>query len=755
MKNLLLVIFIFSFNPFFAQVGIEKWRDHLPYSNGLHLAITDDEIFCATTHAIFSYNPETYEINRYSKINGLSDVGISDMAWNEDQKTLLIAYENSNIDIIKHDQIINVGDIKNSQIIGNKTINNITMKDHLAYLSCGFGVVVLDLAKIEVKETYMIESQNQIFVNDLDFFQNTLYAATTSGIFTATLTNPNLADFNAWSRLSTIDSTAEYNHIETFEGKIFVNKTTGQTFEDSIFYYDGSSWTFFREPEDNLNALVARDHFLSLTFDFAVDAYDNNLTKINHYSGYYAPAPKDAARDGNNIWIADKNYGLIFGWTDFNFNIINPGGPVKADVASLDSKGGHVWGVGGGLDVSWKNTYTLPLIYHFFEEKWNSYYLPVNPELDGHYDPVAVAVNPQDPTMAVVGTWSNDLFFIKGDTITVIDASNSTLNNPLGNRLAGITYDQEGNLWVMNSFSTNQVNLFKENKWYSFPLPGVQNEIGQTIRSAAGHLWIVLPRGKGLAAYNPGEDLTSPADDKTIVLNTSYKQGGLPSNEVQSVAEDLDGEIWVGTAKGIAVFYSPSTVFTSDIQDAQQIKLEQDNTIQLLLESEIVTAIAVDGANRKWLGTQNGGLFLMSPDGTKQVYHFTTENSPLISNYIKSLAIDHKSGEVFIGTDKGIVSFRSTATGAEENFTDVYAFPNPVRPEYTGPVAVKGLVRDAEVKITDVSGNLVYSGKALGGQIVWNGKRLDGSEVAAGVYLVFATNSDGTKTYQTKIMVIR
>jgi len=184
--------------------------------------------------------------------------------------------------------------------------------------------------------------------------------------------------------------------------------------------------------------------------------------------------------------------------------------------------------------------------------------------------------------------------------------------------------------------------------------------------------------------------------------------------------------------------------------------VEQDGHFQYLLETEVVTAIAVDGANRKWIGTQKAGVFLMSEDGTEQILHFDENSSPLLSNNITSIAINHETGEVFFGTDKGIISYKSTATKGSDKFKkeDVYAYPNPVREDYEGIIAIKGLVTNAVVKITDISGTLIYETIAEGGQAIWNGKNFNGEKAHTGVYLVFASNEDGSETIVTKILVI-
>ena len=281
-------------------------------------------------------------------------------------------------------------------------------------------------------------------------------------------------------------------------------------------------------------------------------------------------------------------------------------------------------------------------------------------------------------------------------------------------------------------------------------------DAGALIITQSNKKWVVLPRATnepGILVFDDNNTLDYTTDDKVKKLTFSSGRGAICGSEIFSIAEDKNGEVWVGTDKGICVFYSPDAVFSNENYDAQQIKIEQDGNIQYLLETEIVTAITVDGANRKWIGTLNSGVYFMSSDGTQQLEHFTKENSPLFSNAISSLAINPEDGEVFIGTDLGIISYRSTATEGVES-CDIFAFPNPVNNKYEGVVAIKGLTQDASVKITDVSGSLIYQTKALGGQAIWNGKNLKGEKAASGVYMVFSTAADGSESCSTKILIV-
>jgi ligand-binding sensor domain-containing protein len=347
----------------------------------------------------------------------------------------------------------------------------------------------------------------------------------------------------------------------------------------------------------------------------------------------------------------------------------------------------------------------------------------------------------------LVNTWNqnNSTLQVRSDA----PSSNSV-------HVFGSAYDEDDNLWVSNSHATNPISVHKtDGTWQSFNPGSIANgvTVGQIIVAQNKQKWMVLPRGGGILVFNENGTWTT-SDDQYAKLGFVSGQGGIPGGEVLCLAEDQDGEIWVGTDKGIAVYYTPDNIFASTPPDAQQILIDQDGHTQILLETEEVTAIAIDGANRKWIGTQNAGVFLMSADGTQQIYHFDETNSPMLSNEVTSLSIDGATGEVFIGTALGIISYKSTATEGQEDFTEVYAYPNPVKPGYGGPIAIKGLVKNCDVKITDITGTLIYQTKALGGQAVWDGKNFNGDRAHTGIYLVFCSNDDGSKTYVTKICIV-
>jgi ligand-binding sensor domain-containing protein len=765
-------LFILAFHILSAQqVPIGQWRDQLPYYECNSVTDAGDRVYASTPYAVFYFVKEDNSTGRITRISGLSDIGINCISYSKEYKTLLIAYSNANIDLIKEGRIINISDIKRKQILGNKTINHILFDGKDAYLSCGFGIVVLDISKEEIRETYYIgKDGSQVNVLSLaKNYQDTLFAATEKGIYKAWQQDPNLANFASWKRELRMDTTASYPAIAAFGEKVVVSRKLNSVNVDTLFVYQGGVWS---KPVmgvySGIKQVRSSADYLVVAYNYFVVAYDASLAPVTTIWEYQpgAPFPLDAMADAEKrFWVADYYNSLIrFDMTTGGFTHINLGGPLTGLAFSMHSLNNDVYIAPGGRDASYIPIYTQPQVYHFNNSDWHNLSAFNNPVFYGAHDIVGIAANPTNPRQIYAASYGKGLFEILNDSvIRRYTESNSTLRHHTASdtsdiRVGGVTFDKEGRLWVVNSHNNSCLSMKDGSKWTGFTLPIVnENDLGQILVDRNGQKWIQMRYGNmnpnALLVFNDGGTPDNTGDDQQKLLNSSVGSGAIPGNNVFAMAEDLKGAIWIGTEKGIAVFYAPEDVFSGRNFDCQRILVTQGGYVQYLLENETVTAIAVDGANRKWVGTDRGGVFLFSEDGTKQIYHFTMEDSPLLSDRITCLAIN-QDGEVFFGTDKGVISYRASATPADDTFGDVYAFPNPVKPDYEGYIAIKGLVANAQVRITDVNGVAVYSTRAEGGQATWNGKNYDGRKAQTGVYLVWASNDDGTERVVTKILFV-
>jgi ligand-binding sensor domain-containing protein len=781
MKQLFkIIIFFYCIScscPIFSQgVAVGEWRDHLPYNNCISVTEGNNIVYCATPYAVFSYSTTDNSIERITKVNKLSDIGVSCIKFHTGLNILVVCYSNGNIDLVSSNSTTNISDIKNSTFPGNKSINNILFIGNTAYLSCGFGIVVLDLENQEIVDTYFIGPNGaQINVFDLATDGLNFYAATKTGIFSAEISSPDLSDYQYWEQDTIIPHpNSEYNHIVFFNNKLLANLTSGIYNGDTLYFKSNGSWKYFDSSDySNRLALHVFNNQLAVVDAYDIYVFDTTFNRIFTIWTYYPDNmnPSDVYIDQNDIfWIADQQLGLVKS-TTWSSAFIQPNGPSTANVINMSVAGGNLWVAPGGLTSNWNNAYNPDGLFSFINNEWATYNksnLPIINE-DTLYDIVRVCVNPSNPSEAFAGTWSNGLLEFNNQTFTnIFDASNSTLigtgtgtNYRL--RIGGICYDANGNMWVSNSGVSTSLNVRKaDGTWKAFDITSPQvtpaNAEADIVIDQSNQIWMVLPRGLngvGLLVYNYNGTIDNTSDDQMIALSNATGNGALASNNVYSIAVDLTGEIWVGTDAGVSVFYNPENVFSGSNFDSQQILVNEGGFIQPLLASEIVSAIAVDGANRKWIGTQNSGVYLMSADGTEQLLNFNTDNSPLFSNTINSIAIDQQSGEVFFGTDQGIESYKGTATQGNSTFSDtVLVYPNPVPSGYTGSIAIKGLAQNADVTITDISGALVYSTIAEGGQAIWNGENFSGNRAQTGVYLVFCASSDGLKRFVAKILFI-
>ena len=771
-RYIILYSFILAVSPLshiMAQgVGIGEWQDHLPYSNCIAVADAGDKLFCATPYSLFALNKADNTTERMNKITGLSDMGISAISYSTEFKTLLIAYTNTNIDLIKDGKIINISDIKRKSILGNKTINKVMFIGKYAYLSCGFGIVVLDVEREEIHDTYYIGSEgSRLNVLDLTLnpVDNQFYAATESGIFRANA-DANLAYYVSWTRDTGLPApNGKYNLITSFAGRVYANitsKTLPTYDKDTTLVYADGTWNYF-DPTNHTNRSsmrVSQGKLLICGYLYVdvLDEQGNRLFRIYNYNPGTV-RPNDAQMDASqNVWIADNYEGLVKNHDIWSNDKILLDGPASANVFAMDVQGTDLWVAPGGRNGSFGNEYQIGAFYNFIDSKWSSYNSLNTPFLDSIRDVLSVAVDPRNHKHAYIGTWGYGLFeYLNGELVKFYTPENSSLQyslyQPRWLAVGGMSYDSDNNLWFANSSAPNMLSVLRnDNTWKSFDLGTLARavDIGSLAIDKSGQKWM-LQRDHTMLVFNDNNTLDKISDDKVKRLTQTVGNGGLIGNFIQCMAVDQDGAMWIGSDAGVAVFYNPENVFTNNNFDCQKILVKQGEYYQYLLETESVTAIAVNGDNQKWFGTDRAGVFLMSADGQEQIYHFTEENSPLLSNAITSIALN-STGDVYFGTSKGIISFKDKVKPSVPNNDSAYVYPNPVRASYTGPIAITNLVKDSDIKITDISGTLIFKTKATGGQAIWNGQNFDGRRANTGVYLVFITNEDGSETLVTKIL---
>ncbi|MBK7968686.1 MAG: hypothetical protein IPK08_06935 [Bacteroidetes bacterium] len=787
MKQILYIFSLLLFLPSGISAqnqSLGQWKVHLPYNSAKKIADTGTKVYCASEKGLFYYNKQDNSIATLSKVTGLSEITISTIAYNPTYGCLVIAYTNANIDLIINNKIINISDIKRKNLTGDKNIYGIEFYNNIAYLSCGFGIVALDLDRREIKETYIIGPLGtEIQVFDVAIWNNFIFAATENGVYSASVTNPNLIDFSNWTiTFNDSGNAGDCNMIEVFNNQVIMNYAKpgalNNNSNDEVYLYDGFSWTLAGGGfiQDNIKhfSLRASGGRLLVTNSYNLSIYDNNFHRIIYIdAGVYADAaPRDAVYDTDGIlWIADNGSGMLRMTASLSYDFIMPDGPASDLVSAMQVVDKKLWMTHATRTAGWFNTYAPGNFSEYDNGDWKSYNNKTMPgsaiNIGNFFDMMSVAIDPGNKNHVYVGSKGQGIIeMLNGVAIASYRDTNSTLQVGIGNpsqcQVVGMGFDSDNNLWALNSLAAKPVNVrTTAGNWRAFSIPDISGAplFGDLTVDSYGQKWINVignnaPLGNGIAVFSDNGTLEDATDDKSRFISSGIGSGNLPSTDIRAITEDLENEIWLGTGKGVAVIYSPSAVLTSTNFDAQQILIKQDGINQYLLESEVVTAIAVDGANRKWIGTESGGVFLMSPDGTEQILNFNEVNSPLLSNYILSIAIDQESGVIYFGTNRGVISYKGDAIAGTGGCSDVLAYPNPVRPDYTGPIAIKGLVPNGSVKITDVSGNLIFETKSNGTQALWYGKNFKGEKAHTGVYLVFSTDEEGENTCVTKLLFI-
>ncbi len=753
-----------------AQTQLGTWTDHLNYTQTIDVDVLQEKVYVATTNAVFIYNTADNSLEKINSIHGLSDVGIRTLRTIPDMNMIFIGYQNGNIDLIQGREIYNIPDVKNSAISGDKSIRDICFYEGFAYISTGLGILAFDLVRREIKDTYGIVAGNDLSVNGAVVLRDTMYAGTDQGLYYASM-GSDLTIFSNWMADPSVpEPFGNVPHIATDGNNLFINQPAAV--QPGVHVRGLTGEWFYSTNTTDVNSMRNTPNGMGITaaYFYQIKAADGITTATFEfgYNGTPSNISKMSGSSDGNIWIADYNFGLVKRDVNNSFEFIAPDGPATNRCFKLRFQQDQLWVASGAMARPgiWDNQFFLSGFYGMVNGTWKNFTARTFPELLDHsfFDLTDVIIDPRDPEHIFISSYYSGLMEIQnGEFVNIYSTDNSTLgawtNSPRQDGLpwvgvAGLEYDTEGNLWMNSAFSTTPLSVRKaDGSWEGFNL---QNAVGQT--TAVADLIITRDNNKWMIANRTGiiavEDNAGPDDDIEL-LTPGTGSGGLPNPEVFSIAEDLDGQIWVGSRDGIAVFFSPFDVFSENANDARQILVEQDGIFQFLFENQAVSTIAIDGANRKWIGTYGSGVFLMSPDGTEQIRKFTIENSPLMSNVINDIVIDPKSGTVFIATDEGVMAYASDATEGAPANECTSVFPNPVRAHYQGSISITGLQRDSEVRITDVRGNLVYSTVSNGGVAVWDGKNLNRERVSTGVYFALSSDVEGASTCVSKILVIK
>jgi ligand-binding sensor domain-containing protein len=776
--NSFCIIFVLNLNPAmrklffffllisqiaFAQNRNQLWKGYFSYNEVNDLTESPTRITASTQKAIFSKNLNTNELKTSTTIDGLSGQDITSIYYSQNFNKTYIGHANGLMLIVNESDgtIKIVPGIRDQNGITptKKKINHFLEYNNKLYISTDFGLVQFNLETQLFGDTYLLgDSGQELLVYQSTVLNNFIYVATDNGgIRRANLTNQNLNDFAQWQ---TFDS-GSWKGIVTHN-----NQLVALNSNNSVSRHNGSGFVLvINLPQSGVD-IRAYQNVLTVTTLNHVYSFDQNLIQTSHIISQNIPEMvvtfNCATVIGNVLFIGTKENGIISApiSNPSTFQIIKPDGPSRNNIFALKTTPSNsLWAVYGGFNIFYVPDYSMFGISKLSDTGWLN--IPYEETLESQ-SLTRITLNPNDEKNVFFGSNQTGILEFQ-DEVAIARYDYTTPNGPesvvLDNapnfksvRNNGLAFDRSGNLWFTNSLVDNAMKVRKaDGSWQSFSIaefiPDTEQNYPNLVIDKNGTKW--FPSENGLMGFN--ENVTP----KFKKAENSDDAGSPFLNNVRSVAIDNNNRVWIGTRGGLRILSSVDRFMGEDDLETNPIIILEDGLAQELLYEQTIVDIVVDGANNKWIATGGSGVFLVSSNGQETLYHFTRENSPLPSNSINDIEINSNTGEVFFATDAGLVSFKGTSTGASDNLNNVYVYPNPVRPEFVGTVKIAGLIDDANVKITDIEGNLVYETTSEGGTIEWDTKAFGKYRVASGVYMIFIASKDGTETKTKKVMIIR
>ena len=779
--HLFIITFVLAFVPSsWSQNYDTSWIGHFSYLDIKEVVYVEAKFYAASENAIFSYDPLTNELSTITTINGLSGELISTIYYSNQYELLLIGYENGLIEIYNelNQELLKVIDIVAKTTIpsSQKKINHFNEIDEVVFIATDYGISVYNLNDLEFGDTYYIGTNgSQIKVNQTAVYNNEIYAACGSneGIKKASLSDPNLINFQFWTTLIT----GTFTNITSLGTQLYSVNSNNRIFEIS-----GTNLNPLFVYPQAVTELKVSDNSLFVTTLLKVYEYSEgfNLASVYSTNLEFETNFTSALSIDGVIYIGTTDYGVLKSQaTSVSvYDEIHPQGPLLNSAFSIEYGYNNLWVTFGAYTTSF-NPYPLNKrgISRLRNTEWhNISYDSIQRIIESDvYVLNEISINPLDPNHVFVSSFHSGLLDVKiEESIELLDQSNSGLESIASNvtvRVSGTAFDNDANLWVLNSIIQKPLKRYNPttNQWTSYDFSSIisdpmsdENGFSELVIGPDGTKWIGGLK-KGLIGFNENGMNLKNINDNDVA--------NLPSTAVKALALDKNNVLWIGTYKGLRVLYNTSSFFTEEIVRTEPIIILEDGLPQELLAQQFISDIIVDGSNNKWISTADAGVFYVSSDGLNTIHHFTKDNSPLPSNGVNAMALDSENGVVYFGTNRGLVSFATGGSRTMETLEDIYVYPNPVRPGFNmaeDKIKIKNISENVNIKITDIEGNLVaeaqsnvnlryknYNLEIDGGTAYWNGKNLANNTVASGVYLVLFSDFDTLETKVSKIMIIR
>jgi hypothetical protein len=762
MKRYAVFLILFMTAGLWAQN--KSWTGYFSYNEIRDLSQSPTAFFAAAENAIFSKRLTTNSVKTINTVDGLSGMPITAIHHSPALNKTMVGYENGLLIVINEadGSMLNVVDIINKQLPSQiKRVNHFMEHEGIVYVSCDFGMVQYNLATNGFGDTYFIgDNGAEIRVSQSTVFDGQIFAATDFGIRRAAIDNPNLNDFSQWTTVTT----GTWKGVEAFGNELLAVNSTSQ-----VVRYNGAVFNnFLQMPEQVLDFRAAGDYFL-ITMAGRCNVYNSSLASVAQIFNWSIPetgiAFTCATSIGQILYIGTREHGVMT--TSVSnpsvFENLLPAGPQRNSVFSINTETPTLWAVfgdyTGDYDPDPLRTYGVS---KFNQDGWtNLKYSDIKPPDREVYDLVRVTVNPKNHDEVYISSYHSGLLKLEGDSFAALyDHTNSGLEslflasapNYKSVRIEQSAFDRNGVLWMSNGLIANGIKALKpDGNWTSV---NIENAISAFFDSRIGRLSIDK-NGTKWYATNMGVLAYNENGNTFKMIKMGDGSGNLPIDDVRVVEIDNRNQLWIGTSKGLRILSSVDRFKNEGQMNTNSIIIVEDGLAQELMYEQSITDIATDGANNKWIGTADSGVFLVSPNGQETIHHFTTTNSPLPSNTINDIGINGATGEVFFATDRGMVSFRGISTDPNDNLSNVFVYPNPVRPNYAGTVKISGLMDRCNVKITDIEGNLVHEEISQGGTMEWDTTAFGKYRVASGVYMIFISSEDAAETKVKKVMIVR
>lgn len=741
-----------------------KWQAYLSYYIATRNVAVGNTIYSLMNGNLLSYDTEDGEVRTYDHLGVLNDVGIAHIAYSKEAGRLIIVYQDSNIDLLDaDDNVINLPALKEKSI-ANKEVSYVNICGTMAYLATGFGFVEVDMKEGVFRNTYRLGFD----IRSIAATDQAVFIGCADGIRRCARTDNMHLDESWTLHFASIN----WSQMQVFQDRLMAVNPSGLY----IFYLDRGGIIEYNKESGITYLNVCGDQLIwgsasqvayttDITAPPTVIRVDNKWTDVTYGKGTY--------------WMSEQENGLKSYKTDGTaFEptgvVIQPSSPIRDLGYNLKWEGDRLL-VAGGINTV--GSFHNPATSMYYEDgKWTNFTemeIPADMSRMNLYNTTNLVQDPLDPTHHFASPFRSGLFeYRNGKFVKWYNRDNSPLRPMIPSQrwfnyqsCSALSYDAKGNLWMANSQVDTMFHVLKpDGKWYSlfYEEQKASSLVDQILHHSSGLVFVSSRRleQRGIFVINT-KGTERYTDDQRILHQNIVNQDGTPYTPDQffCVCEDQDGLVWVGTSSGLFVMDDLDHVFSQNYQFTQ-IKINRNDGSGLadyLLNDVSIACITTDAANRKWIGTQSNGAYLISADGQEMIHHFTTADSPLLSNNVQSIAVNGNTGEVVFGTDKGLCSFMGDATEPEEKLEkgNVVVYPNPVTPDYTGPIAIRGLVRDSEVKIISTGGQLVWNGVSNGGTCIWNGCANDGGRVASGIYHVVANNAEGGSAVVTRIVIVR